>query len=163
MKGIKMLFAALLVASATAAPMQVRAESASTAPQLAGRAGIAPSLDYYGLKVKRIVASATGTLLASGELFLDAICPFGGTLGKYSMAFDTGDVIGANGAAPSYAISPRVYTTNDTTSAQHGMQGCWVPPAPIKVVNALYGRQDDAGHSTLFLVHCSSGTNPCSL
>ncbi len=120
-------------------------------------------LQFMGLKVKRITASASATALVSGPGFLDAICPFGGTLGKYSMAYDTYTNPTAV-ADDNYtlAISPKVYTTNDTTSAQHGQMGCWVPPAPIKFITGMYGKQDSAGHSTQYFVHCSDGSNPCA-
>lgn len=159
-----------LLALSVLFPMKAAAEARNSHP--ASNVGYHQRLDFYGLKAKRVVASATATALVVGPGFLDAICTFGGTLGKYSMAFDTigGSGVGDNSgntdfpsSSHQYAISPKVYTTNDTTSSQHGQLGCWVPPAPIKFIAGLYGDADSAGHTTLYFVHCSDGDNPCEL
>lgn len=137
------------------------AEAANASPQPLNRAGIVEMLQYQGIKVKRISASSTATLLHNGPGFLDAICSFGGTLGKYSIAYDTLAITGVADDLYTNAISPKVYVANDSTSAQGGMLGCWVPPAPIKFVSALYGKASDAAHQTFFYGHCSDGSNPC--
>lgn len=124
------------------------------------------NLNFQGVKTKRLTLTATSALLVNGPGFLDAICPMGGTLGKYSGAFDTGgqQVAGSIFVAANngYKISPHVYTNTDTTSS-NANKGCWVPPAPVKFVTGLYGGQNDAGHETLFFVHCSDGSNPCEI
>ncbi len=161
---MKNLLLGLILASIVASGQKTHAEAANGSPTVAGRAGIAEMLNYQGIKTKRIVASAAATSLHAGPGFLDAICPFGGTLGKYSLAYDTTGAPADSAVGQdvfTYVISPKVYTTNDSTSAQHGQMGCWYPPAPIKFVNGLYGRQSDSGHSTVYYVHCSDGTNPC--
>ncbi len=156
-----------LLALSIAYPVTVAAEGANRFP--AANVGVHDKLDFYGLKTKRISATTTAALLFSGEGFLDSICAFGGTSGKYSLAFDTGgetvaaqDLITASKIA-SYVISPRVYTAVDTASSNGGNLGCWVPPAPIKFVNGLYGANNDSGHTALFFVHCSTGSNPCNM
>lgn len=163
MKKILKGFALALVVLAAVASGSYAVEALNKYPP--ANVGVHETLDFYGVKTTRLVLTASDASLVTGAGFLDAICPFGGTLGKYSMAFDTDHTAFNSGvtSAVNYEISPRVYTTNDTTSAAHGMQGCWIPPAPIKFVNGLYGQQDDAGHTTLFYVHCSDASNPCSL
>lgn len=154
---------ALVLAFAASLPLRSHAENANRAPQDGSRGGLHENLKFQGRKTKRIVASASATLLVSGEGFLDAICAFGGTLGKYSMAYDTaaGDFVADD--TYTYAITPKVYTTNDSTSAQHGNVGCWEPRDPVKFTAGLYGKASNNGHATLYYVHCANGANPCSL
>lgn len=124
--------------------------------------GVHDKLDFYGMKVKRIVLSSADALLVTGAGFLDMICASGGTLGKYSMAYDTADTAYNSSVTSSanYAISPTVFTSTDTTSS-NANKGCWIPPAPIKFAKGLYGEANDANHTTLYFVHCSDGSNPC--
>lgn len=166
MNKFRLMTGAMLAALLALSPVVSYAESENASQVQGGNfGGLHESLDFSGVKVKRVVASATATLLATGEGFLDGICPFGGTLGQYSMAYDAVATDGPSIVedAFAYSISPKVYTTNDSTSSAHGMVGCWYPPAPVKFLTGLYGKASNAGHSTLFLVHCSDGSNPCSL
>lgn len=155
--------AAVAMVAAVAVVSPAFAEDLNKFPRTSG--GAHENLNFYGSKPKVVNKTAVPQLLVTGEGFLDGICPFRGTLGKYSLALDSGS--GASGLSIdsfSLALSPNVYTAVDTTSAQHGMQGCWVPPnGPVKFINGLVGAQSDAGHVTLFYVHCSSGANPCQL
>jgi hypothetical protein len=167
--------AAFAVIAAIVAQMSVAPAFATTVTETANKfpssqGGLKhENLNFQGVKVKRVSATATAKLLVTGQGFLDAICAFGGVSGKYSLAFDTGSEHPTNGAdlitatdIANYAISPRVYTVLDTGSALGGNLGCWFPPAPIKFVNGLYGANNDSGHTALFLVHCADGTNPCA-
>lgn len=125
------------------------------------------NLSFYGVKVQRIVRSATGTLLFTGEGFLDAICPFGGTVGKYSMALDSGEAAaGLTVHSHSLVLAQPAFTVTDpdTSSSElpNGPDGCLRFPNPRKFVNGLVGIANDAGHTTIYEVHCSSGTNPCT-
>ena len=56
-----------------------------------------------------------------------------------------------------------MYTAKDSTSAQHGDNGCWIPRFPIKVVNGLVGMNSANDITSLFYVHSSSGVNPSTL
>ena len=166
MKTLNKLFGAALALVLAFAPVASYAETESSSPnQGASFGGLHNNLIFMGVKVKRIILSSTDAQLFTGEGFLDAICPFGGTLGKYSMAYDTAastyNDFGASSSA-NVAVSPMVYTNTDSTS-NDANKGCWIPPAPIKIVNGLRGEANDSGHVTLFLVHCSTGTNPCQM
>ncbi len=122
---------------------------------------------FIGLRVARIMESATPVSLATGPGLLYAICPSGGTLGKYAVAFDSLVAAGISltalmadgGKASAYQISPVVYTTNDSTSAQHGMLGCWVPPWPVRFEKALIGANDSNTVRAVFLYRLD-GANP---
>jgi len=163
---------ALALAALAVAPVHA-AESGNQSPAQAGQwGGIHQNLDFMGMKVKRLVATGTAKLLVSGEGLLYGVCAFGGTVQKYSMAFDTTasaqlEAVGLGGTTDhnanyEYALSPKVFTTPtyDTTSEN---RGCWFPPNPVKFTTGLYGDQDDSGHSTVFYVGCSDGDNPCGI
>jgi hypothetical protein len=162
--------AAVLALSFVVAPVQVNAtssseESSSVTNQLPrANAGFHSRLDFYGTKPLRLIGSVNGTtatLLHAGAIFLDAVCPFGGTIGKYSLALDSGaNAAGLTIDSLSLAATPNVPVI-DSTSAGYVSGGCWVPRAPIKLANGLVGVQNSSGHSTLFYVHCSDGDNPC--
>lgn len=155
----------LVLGASVLVPVQAFAESQNRMPGSQG--GLKhENLSFYGVKIKRIVRSATPTQLFTGEGFLDAICPFGGTAGKYSIALDSGE--GASGLSVhshSLALSGPAFTVvaPDTgANLPNGPDGCLRFPNPRKFTNGLVGAADDAGHSTLFEVHCSSGPNPCT-
>ena len=122
------------------------------------------NLKFFGMKPKRVVASATGTLLVIGEGFLDGICAFGGAEGAYSIALDSGE--GASGLSVhshSLAIGIPTFTSTvlGTTSGALGRgYGCWWPQEPIKFVNGLVGINSASAHTSLYYVHPSSGRNP---
>jgi hypothetical protein len=160
----KVAAAALVLAvGLTFAAPAVHAENSSVAPSYAG--GIRHvNRDFAPNKTKRVIATTTGQQLASGEGFLDAICPFGGTAGKYSMALDSAQTA-ANLTVDSLslAIAAPVYTQVDSGNLSGSLSGCVNFTPPRKFVNGLVGVQNSAGHSTLFLIHCSDGSNPCSL
>lgn len=160
MKMFKMLVALAFVLALGAS---AHAETSSKFPRSQG--GLAhENLNFFGVRVStRILASTDATVLVKGEGFLDAICPIGGTLGQYSMAYDTwGDPTAANMASYTYAISPQVYVRLDTGSNQGGWGAqCFAPTTPIKFVYGLYGKQSHSGHNTLYYWHCSDGENPC--
>jgi hypothetical protein len=162
--------AAVLALSFVVVPVQVHAASsnAESATEInkfpAANVGVHDKLDFYGTKPLRLIGSVNGTaatLLHAGALFLDAICPFGGTIGKYSLALDSGaNAAGLTIDSLSLAASPNVPVI-DSTSAGYVSGGCWRPAAPIKLANGLVGVQNSSGHSTLFYVHCADGDNPC--
>jgi hypothetical protein len=162
--------AAVLALSFVFAPVQVHATSsnAESATEInkfpAANTGVHDKLDFYGSKPLRLIGSVNGTtatLLHAGAIFLDAICPFGGTIGKYSLALDSGaNASGLTIDSLSLAASPNVPVI-DSTSAGYVSGGCWWPKSPIKLANGLVGVQNSSGHSTLFYVHCSNGNNPC--
>lgn len=172
MKNKLKMFAGLALAMLALSVCPVKAHAVASSTETAANinkfptanVGVHDKLDFYGLKVKVITQTSTSSLLHTGAGFLDAICPYEGTLGKYSAAFDTaGEQVAGNifvAANSSYRLSPNVYTNTDTTSADAN-KGCWFPPAPIKYATGLYGGQNDSGHTTLYYVHCSDGDNPC--
>ena len=127
-------------------------------------AGKHENLSFYGMKPKRIVASATATQLVVGEGFLDGICSFGGAEGAYSLALDSGE--GASGLSVnshSLAIGIPVFTSTvlGTTSGALGNgYGCWWPKNPVKFVNGLVGVNSAGAATSHFYVHPSSGQNP---
>lgn len=136
------------------------AENAKQAPNMPGRAGLHENLKFYGMVPCRISASTTAVLCKAGEGFLDAVCPSGGTLGKYSLALDSG-VAGTRSVTNSdtLVLTPMVYTHIDTGS-RGAFNGCWELKEPARFVNGLVGVQSDAGHSTLLYWHRSDGENP---
>jgi len=166
MNTMKSFLGVALAAVMAFAPLKSHAEAANSAPKDGLRAGLHTSMQFMGVKVKRINMTATSALLVTGEGLLYGICANEGTLGKYSAAFDTaGQQIAGNiftAANNAYKITPDVYTVTDTTSSQAN-KGCWFPPVPIKFATGLYGGQNDAGHQSFFLVGCSDSSNPCLL
>ncbi len=156
----KYISAALGLLILGASSVAVLAESKNKFPKEPG--GLAhENLKFQGVKILRIDQTADAKSLVEGEGFLDWMCVIGGVTGAYSAAFDTNIAGGAqaNLAVFDYYISPKV----DTTISTGNLGGCWVPPDPVKFVTGLYGRQSDAGHTTLFAVHCSDGSNPCTI
>jgi hypothetical protein len=162
--------AAVLAMSFTVVPVKVYATS-SNAESAAqpnvfppANVGVHDNLSFYGSKPLRLIGAVNGTaatLLHAGAIFLDAICPFGGTLGKYSLALDSGaNASGLTIDSLSLAASPNVPVI-DSSSSGYAQGGCWRPSTPIKLANGLVGVQNSSGHSTLFYVHCSDGDNPC--
>lgn len=149
------------------APMMAFASGGiRTAPTMgSGRAGLHQNLSFYGASVYRGTA-ATGEQLITGESFLDMICTIGGTVGQYSMAMDSaGGASSVVTTKPAYwamAIAPQVFVQNGTTSqAPAGCgAGCWCPPFPIRFESGLVGVQSATGHTSLYYVHSSSGSNP---
>jgi hypothetical protein len=166
MNKLKMLVGAMLAFALALAPVvPAHAEEESTPPAVGGSfGGLHPNLEFYGAKVLRLSNTTTASLLAGGELFLDAICAMRGTLGAYALAADS-DIATSRTVDNSlaYAVSPNVYTAKDSTSAQHGNLGCWVPRFPIKLVNGLVGMNSVDDITSLFYVHSSSGVNPHTL
>ena len=168
MKTKSYLAVGLAIAMLAAPMLSFAAEAVNKFPRSQG--GLAhDNMSFMGVKVKRITLSATAALLVTGEGFLDAVCTYGGTIGKYSMAFDTGDIVALSALTPTalaLAITPPVYTQIGTVVVNSGgapKEGaCFVPVAPIKFVHALYGKNDAATELSLFYVHCSDGTNPCA-
>lgn len=122
------------------------------------------NLEFFGIKPKRIVASATATQLVIGEGFLDGICVFGGVAGAYSLALDSGE--GASGLSVhshSLALAGPTFTATVAESGSISLGdgvGCWWPRKPIKYVNGLVGVNSAAAASSVFYVHPSSGRNP---
>jgi hypothetical protein len=151
-------------------PVNAASSNAESATEInkfpAANVGVHDKLDFYGTKPLRLIGSVNGTaatLLHAGALFLDAVCPFGGTIGKYSLALDSGDsasVANLTIDSLSLAATPNVPVI-DSTSAGYVSGGCWRPNAPIKLAHGLVGVQNSSGHSTLFYVHCADGDNPC--
>lgn len=168
MKKIKNFLGAVLGLAVLAASMltpgaALAAETRNRFPTDQGRAH--ENLSFYGMKPKRIVASATGTLLVTGEGFLDGICSFGGVAGAYSLALDSGE--GASGLtihSHSLALAGPVFTATVAESGSISLGdgvGCWFPkPGPIKFVNGLVGINSAAAATSVFYVHPSSGLNP---
>jgi len=148
-------------------PSSVLAAGATKPREAGGNQSPFDNPSFIGLKAARLMETATPTLLATGPGLLYAICPSGGTLGKYAVAFDSLVAAGISltvlmadgGKATAYQISPVVYTTNDTTSAQHGMQGCWIPPWPVRFEKALIGANDSNTVRSVFLYRLD-GANP---
>ena len=171
----KLTTAAVLAAfGLTFVPQFSHAEAANVAPSYAG--GIRHQNEsYMGVKAIRVASSASAQLLHVGAGFVDAVCPFLGTAGNYTMLFDA---LAADGASTlvtgptsanslTYALTPAVYTAG-TAIASAGIyslaqnyQGCWVPSSPIKFVNGLYSMANATGHVTIVYAHCADGTNPC--
>lgn len=173
MKNLIKMFAGGLTLSLALASVPVQSHATSSSVESAtainkfpsANTGVHDKLEFYGMKPLRITTHTTGAqLLHVGAIFLDAICPWGGTLGKYSLALDSG----ANSAGLTFdsialAASPNVYIDSASSGSlgSLGKNGCWVPPFPVKLANGLVGVQNDTAHQTLFYVHCSDGTNPC--
>lgn len=172
-----MIAAILALALVATHPVSAAAENAAKAPKHSG--GIVFSdPSFIGLKVARLRQTTTATELVTGQGLLYAICPEGGTLGKYTVAFDytlsEGDNFPSNpfttklqdGGEPSkYMITPTVPTR--IISTQWGASGepyassaCFVPPWPVRFSLALIGAADNAGHNTLFYYRLDDGTNP---
>lgn len=167
-KNYLMGFLALaLVASVLIPQASYSAEKGNQMPQ--ARAGAHQSLEFFGVKVFRVSASATATHLVNGEGLLYGICAFAGTLGQYSLAYDTthntaqGEPAAVLDDNYSLAISPEVYVVNDTSTSGPQNKGCWEPLRPIKFLTGLYGKASNSGHQTQYYVGCTDGQNPCAL
>ncbi len=176
---MKMKNVMLALALAACVSGKALAETANAAPHPLNTAGSVEGLTYQGVKKGVLPASSSGKLIHTGPGFLDAICPFFGAAGTYTLAYDEADGGEfANGLTASnnlsYALTPAVFTVGAYTAiatgeanvgGYPGMRGCFVPPAPIKFVNGLYaqGNGGVTGHTTIFYLHCSDGSNPCSM
>ncbi len=176
---MKMKNLLLALALAACASGKALAETANAAPHPLNVSGIVEGLTYQGVKPAVLVASSSGKLIHTGPGFIDAICPYFGTGGTYTLSYDEvdgGELINGltAGTALSYAITPAVFTAGAYTAANpngvvsgvyNGMQGCWIPPAPVKFITGLYafGNGGVTGHTTLFYLHCSNGANPCTM
>ncbi len=169
----KMVAAALGLALGLFVPSL--ASAAARAPKHSG--GIVfedPS--FIGLNKAYIDKSVTSSQLVTGSGLLYAICPDGGTLGKYTVAYDYTLSEGANfptnpfttslidtGNPFKYAISPIVGTrvlTTDWLSAAFPNETCWTPVWPVRFELGLIGANNDTGHRALFLYRLDTGANP---
>jgi len=160
---VKAFVAAALLAVVSFVP--VAAHAAAKAPKHSG--GIVfPDPSFIGLNVARINASATPVVVATGPGLLYAICPTGGTIGQYAVAYDY--LAGAaNPIAPyinpaasaigQYLVSPQVHYTAGTPDVGHA---CWVPPYPVRYENSLVGYTNSSTNNVLFLYRLDSGLNP---
>lgn len=159
----KFVLACSLAVAVIVLPVMSALAAQKTAPFMGTtRAGLHENLSFYGTAVYRVNATATAQQLVTGNGFLDMICTLGGTLGKYSLALDSGT--GASGLTVdswSLAISPQVFVRLGTTvvSGEAG-PGCWSPRNPVRFENGLVGIADHSGHLTMFHVHSSTGSNP---
>jgi hypothetical protein len=121
---------------------------------------------FIGMRSSTIEFTTTAKQVASGQGLLYAICPTGGTAGKYSSAIDsdisTGLSVHSSGVSATLfpMIAPAVYSAADSANAAAGMVGCFVPPWPIRFEKGLVGVQSDAGHRTVFYYRSDAGTNP---
>lgn len=166
MKKLNQLFLSAFVAGLVlvAGVQSVKAAEAE-APAYAG--GIRfQNPSFIGVKAKRINASATPTVLSAGPGLLYAICPTGGTIGKYAVAYDylagalnpvAGYIDPAAASKGQYLISPQVHYTAGTPDVGHS---CWVPPWPVRFENSLLGYTNDSANNVLFLYRLDSNTNP---
>ncbi len=169
MQNIKKFVALGLLAPGLAF-VPVVAQAAAKAPKHSG--GIVfPDPSFIGLNALRITSSSQPVVLAAGPGLLYAICPNGGTIGKYAVAYDylagAGNPIAAYNdpvvsALGRYLISPRVFRHTNTYAAGSvdGNQNCWVPPYPVRFENSLLGRDEDSASNALFLYRLDSGLNP---
>lgn len=176
-KNIKQFVAlGLALGLALIAPAQSLATAAKAPKHSGGIVFSDPS--FIGIKAVRLDSSTTPTQLVSGQGLLYAICPDGGTLGKYTVAYDytlsEGDNFPAaplnnllqdGGNATKYAISPPVSTRKLSTEwgpsgNPYAAHDCFVPPFPIRFELGLIGVNSDSGHRALFLYRLDDGSNP---
>ncbi len=149
--------------------VHVSAQAAAVAPKHSG--GIVfPDPSFIGMKVARINSSASPVVLSAGPLLLYAICPTGGTIGKYAVAYDylagVGNVLAgyidpAASSKGQYLASPLVHTHTGTYVAgtPDGEQRCWVPPWPIRIANSLAGYTNDSANNVLYFYRLNTGVN----
>lgn len=93
----------------------------------------------------------------TGAGLLYAICPSGGTLGKYSLAFDTIAAYTTDEHSRTDIISPPARTSIDTTSEVE-RNVCWEPRWPVKFYDGLLMIANDAGHTTVYLYRKADGS-----
>lgn len=164
-KSFRLLGLALL--GAMFLSLDARAESAKSAPSPSGRAGIYENLDFYGVKTSSLNKTTTAKLVTSSEGFLDELCAFGGTSGKYTLAWDTGITAGASldpftagsFSGNSVLLTPLVLTYSDTGSLAN-REYCYKPKYPVRFVNGLVIVNNDASHISVVRYHLSDGSNP---
>jgi len=99
-------------------------------------------------------------VLVVGQGLLYAICPSGGVIGQYTMAFDTALANSVDVHYRTGLLSPSVYPPLDTLAYESTpRERCWVPVAPVQFSNGLMGVQSATTGNTVFLYRLN-GTNP---
>jgi hypothetical protein len=116
-----------------------------------------------GMKVARIEGSGSASVLASGAGLLFGLCASSNSITNdaYALAFDSASANGLAVTTTAKRISPNVYTSLATTTAQ-GMPnvGCWFPPVPILFSNGLAGITSASTFSTVYYYRLFSAANP---
>lgn len=116
---------------------------------------------FIGLDVCVLDESDGGAEMCyTGHGLLYAICPTGGTLGKYSLAFDTIAAYSTDEHSRTDIISPPAFTTLPPgTSGDAAYEGvCWEPKWPVKFYTGLLMIASDTGHNTIFLYRKGNGS-----
>lgn len=160
---------ALVVSVSVAFPSSLLAAGASKPREKGSGASPFENPSFVGLSVGHINSSATPAIIATGPGLLYAVCQGAGTAGKYVVGYDYVTGAAGNPSAPfinpaaaaigQYLITPLVVSQTDSTSSQHGMVGCWVPPWPVRFENSLLGYSNASDANALFLYRLTSGAD----
>ena len=109
---------------------------------------------FIGMKHAMITGGTAPVNLFGSAALLYAVCPSGGTLGKYSLGFDLSSSVGVLKTQTAGLVTPQVWTDAGTTTA---IDGCWEPRWPVQMQNGIVGIQDDENHVTHFYYRPLSG------
>jgi hypothetical protein len=183
--------AALCIVAVVALQASAAASTQSKEPTYSSGVGFTGNPSFIGLKSTSTYGPNSGAVLSnlnaskakqllgqpgtagkvSGLLY--AICASGGTLGKYSLAYDTNmpgtiDMNSRSEDGKQQLITPPVFTkvfTTPTGAATDTMSynlapTCWVPVWPQQFRSGLLGVQSDTGHDTIYYYRLDSGSNP---
>lgn len=154
------------LAMAVLAPVSVRAEAVKPTALNGNQVFDNPS--FIGMQSTRTTegsgASSFLALAASaGDFLVYAICPRGGTLGAYSVMFDSDIATGLDVHTRSN-IWGKAFSVGapgtESGVAQANLGGCFIPPWPKLFTNGGVIAQSSTAHYTEVFYRLADGRNP---